>query len=103
MVQTTIINHDKQGKLIAAICAGTKVLSKFQIGFGKKITTYPKYKDMFVKDYNFTGARVECDGNLITSQGPGTAFEFGLKIVEYLFGKDKVVELADMLRVNNYC
>ena len=30
------------------------------------------------------------DDKLITSRGPGTAFEFALKIVELLQGKEKV-------------
>lgn len=29
------------------------------------------------------------DGKLITSRGPGTTFEFALKIVETLVGKEK--------------
>ena len=32
---------------------------------------------------------VVVDGNIITSQGPGTALEFSLKLVEVLYGNDK--------------
>lgn len=35
--------------------------------------------------------------NLITSQGPATAIEFALAIVEALYGKEKAQELADPL------
>lgn len=66
------------------------------------MTTYPKYVEEIEKNYQYTGARVECDGNLITSQGPGTAFEFGLEIVKHFFGNKKAMELAEMLRVNNF-
>lgn len=31
---------------------------------------------------------MEKDGNILTSRGPGTSFEFGLAIVETLMGKD---------------
>lgn len=34
------------------------------------------------------------DGNLITSRGPGTAFDFGLKLAEVLAGADKAKEVA---------
>jgi len=34
------------------------------------------------------------DGNLITSRGPGTAFEFALKISEQLAGVEKAQEVA---------
>ena len=33
------------------------------------------------------------DGKLITSQGPGTAMEFAMKLVEILIGKEKVEEV----------
>lgn len=38
--------------------------------------------------------RVVVDGNLITSQGPGTSMEFSLAIAEKLFGKERALELA---------
>lgn len=38
--------------------------------------------------------RVLVDGNLITSQGPGTSMEFSLAIVEKLFGRERALELA---------
>ena len=34
------------------------------------------------------------NGNIITSRGPGTSFEFALKLVEVLEGKEKAVEIA---------
>lgn len=34
------------------------------------------------------------DGNLITSRGPGTAYEFALKISEQLAGSAKAQEIA---------
>jgi putative intracellular protease/amidase len=34
--------------------------------------------------------RVIVDGKPITSQGPGTAMEFSMKLVEVLVGKDKM-------------
>jgi 4-methyl-5(b-hydroxyethyl)-thiazole monophosphate biosynthesis len=33
---------------------------------------------------------VVVDGNIITSRSPGTAMEFALKLVELLFGKDRM-------------
>lgn len=34
------------------------------------------------------------DGNLITSRGPGTSFDFGLKISQVLVGADKAADVA---------
>lgn len=33
-------------------------------------------------------------GNVVTSRGPGTAFEFALKLVELLVGEEKVKEIS---------
>lgn len=38
--------------------------------------------------YCYSESRVEKDGNILTSRGPGTSFEFGLAIVETLMGKE---------------
>eukprot|EP00438_Fugacium_kawagutii_P031650 Skav207319 [mRNA] locus=scaffold3027:39010:41418:- [translate_table: standard] len=37
------------------------------------------------------------DGNVITSQGPGTSLQFALKIVEELYGEAKAQELAEQM------
>ena len=43
----------------------------------------------FLAGYKYSEKRVEQDGKLITSRGPGTTFEFALKIVEILQGAEK--------------
>jgi 4-methyl-5(b-hydroxyethyl)-thiazole monophosphate biosynthesis len=48
---------------------------------GKKATCSPKMKD---KIRNYVDEKVVVDGNIITSQGPGTAIEFALEIVKLL-------------------
>ena len=37
-----------------------------------------------VPGYKYSNDRVVVDGTLVTSRGPGTAFEFALKLVEIL-------------------
>jgi len=41
-------------------------------------------------------------GNLITSRGPATAFDFSLAIVETLLNKEKAQSVADGLLYENY-
>ena len=65
------------------------MLKNFGIGKGQKVTTFPKYKEDLGRSYNVEEQDVVVDGNLITSQGPATAFQFAFKIVEELLGKDK--------------
>jgi protein deglycase len=47
-----------------------------------------------LSDQSESNNRVVVDGNLITSQGPGTSMEFALSIVEKFFGRKKALELA---------
>lgn len=83
---------NKKGRFITAICAAPTILSAFGITAGKTITSHPTVKSMFHKE-RFSEDRVVSDGNIITSQGPGTAIEFAFKLVEVLLGKGKVVEV----------
>ena len=46
------------------------------------MTSYPFFKERLSLYYNYQEEKVVCDEKLITSQGPGTSFEFALKIVE---------------------
>ena len=83
------------GKLIAAICAAPAVvLAPLGILDGKKATCYPGCEADFSKKVVYSKDRVVTDGNIITSQGPGTALEFALAITAHLAGK----EMADTVR-----
>ncbi len=78
------------------------MLDHFQIGYGKSVTTYPAYGDEMAKNYKYmSDERVVVDGNLVTSQGPDTALEFGLRIVEILFeDSEKMNDIAKKLLVS---
>jgi len=77
---------NEQGKYIAAICAAPAlVLPKADIVKGRKITSYPGM-DNFLKDSIYCEEAVVQDGNIITSRGPATAFEFSFKLVDILGG-----------------
>eukprot|EP00894_Picocystis_sp_ML_P002805 jgi/Pico_ML_1/53322/g3891.t1 len=81
------------GRLYAAICASPAVvLETHGLLEGKKATAYPAFQSK-LKDPSAVKARVVIDGNCITSQGPGTSFDFGLTLVECLFGKPKAEEI----------
>jgi putative intracellular protease/amidase len=41
-------------------------------------------------------------GNCVTSRGPGTAFEFALKLIEQLLGADKQAEVAGPMVMYNH-
>ena len=70
----------EEGKLIAAICAAPMALERAGITAGVKATCYPGFeKD--VASAQMTGARVQRDANIITANGPGSAIEFALEIL----------------------
>ncbi|KAJ8021195.1 Protein/nucleic acid deglycase DJ-1 [Holothuria leucospilota] len=81
---------------IAAICAAPMALLTHGIGKGQKLTSHPSIKDMLVQSghYTYSEDRVVVDGKLITSRGPGTAFEFALALVEAIKGKDVVNKIV---------
>lgn len=83
------------GKIVAAICAAPAVvLSPTGILDNKKFTCYPDLKNKLSATAVYVDKKVVVDGNIITSQGAGTAFHFALKIAEILKG----VKTADIIK-----
>lgn len=82
----------KKGKFTTAICAAPTILSAIGITTGKTVTSHPSVWDKLTKE-KVLDERVVVDGNIVTSQGPGTAIEFAFKLVELLSGKEKAAEV----------
>nr|XP_035144321.2 Parkinson disease protein 7-like [Callithrix jacchus]ABZ10474.1 DJ-1 protein (predicted) [Callithrix jacchus] len=91
-VKEILKEQENRKGLMAAICAGPTALLAHEIGFGSKVTTHPLAKDKMMNGGHYTHSenRVEKDGLILTSRGPGTSFEFVLAIVEALNGKEVV-------------
>ncbi len=89
-----------EGKLIAAICASPAlVLSPLGILKNKKVTGYPGTEFQHFDTVSYIDEKVVSDGNFITSKGPGTAFDFALKILEYFQGKESALKIASAMLV----
>ncbi|MFH1665317.1 MAG: DJ-1 family glyoxalase III [Candidatus Omnitrophota bacterium] len=87
MVKNLILRMDAEGKLIAAICAApARVLAAAGVLDGKKATCYPGEEEHFTTAVKYVEAPVVQDGNIITSRGPATAFDFGYTIAVNLAG-----------------
>jgi len=85
-----------QNKMIAAICAAPMILSKAGILENRRATVYPGFE----KELPYPRDRpVVVDENIITSQAPGTAMEFALKIVELKMGRSVAQKLRKELVV----
>jgi len=89
-----------RGGKIASICAGPAVvLAPTGILKGKKATCYPGLGDMIESEGGtYVKEAVVIDGNVITSEGPGTTMEFARAIIRASEGKQKADEtMASML------
>jgi len=86
-------NYDAEGKWIAALCAAPSVLGKLNLLNGKNAVCYPGYENDLLGAKVSLNEKVVVDGNIITSRGPGTSFDFAFKIVEVLKGSVLVDEL----------
>lgn len=81
-----------ENRPIAAICAAPTVLGDYGVLQGKKATVYPGMEDKLT-GADVIDASVVCDGNLITSQGPATAVDFALAVVNFIRGEEVTAAL----------
>ncbi len=102
-VNSIIKEMNKNGKIVAAICAAPAiVLAPSGILRNKTATCYPGMQVNFSRETTYKEAAVVIDGNIITSRGPGTALPFALAIVEKLSGKEACKELKETAIIT-YC
>ena len=84
-----------EGRLFGAICAAPHlVLASKGFLLDRAATCHPMYHQQLEAREVNSESRVVVDGNCITSQGPGTAMDFSLQLVEQLFGVVKREEIA---------
>ena len=83
-------------KIVAAICAAPMVLKAAGVSAGKTLTSYPgeELKAMFTDANYVEDQLVVQDGNLITSRGPGTVFDFAYKLVDVAGGDSAPLKKA---------
>jgi DJ-1 family protein len=85
-----------EGKAVATICAAALVLYQHGLLEGRRFTCYPSVAGK-ISAGTYVDERVVVDGNLLTSQGPGTAMYFALTLVERLVGKEARDDVAEGL------
>ncbi|CAL4966034.1 unnamed protein product [Urochloa decumbens] len=99
-LEKMVKNHAENGGLYGAICAApAATLAYWGMLKGLKATCYPSFMEKFTAEVIPVNSRVVVDRNAVTSQGPGTAIEFALALVERLYGKEKMEEVAGPLYV----
>jgi len=90
----------REGGWYAAICAAPGVvLAPNGLLEGRVATAHPGFQDK-LPDQGRVGDTVVVDQNCITSQGPGTALEFALTLVEKLYGRRHREAVAAPMCIN---
>ncbi|KAJ1739779.1 hypothetical protein IWW42_003324 [Coemansia sp. RSA 1085] len=103
-VRSILSDFYAQHKIVAAICAGTLAIKAAGIQSKAsqplRVTSHPSVRDQLEHDFLYKEDRVVVDSNLVTSRGPGTSFEFALKLVSLLVGDEKAKEIAAPMILN---
>ena len=81
-------NAVAQDRWVAAICAAPTVLAGMGLLEGKRAVCYPDMKDQMAGAEFLPDTEVAVSGRIITGQAAGSAFSFGLKLVEALWGAE---------------
>lgn len=101
-VNDIIVNQWNAGGRVAGICAGPAiVLAPTGILKGKKATCYPGLQDhLTAGGATYEKQPVVVDGNLITSEGPGTTLQFAKAIITATLGEQKADEILGSMLIN---
>ncbi|HFI0508173.1 TPA: DJ-1 family glyoxalase III [Streptococcus suis] len=81
------------GKFVAAICAAPIVLERAGLLKNRTFTCYPGKEEEIQSGIHLTDS-VVVDGQIITSRGAGTSFDFAYKLVDLLGGNGKSLAQA---------
>ena len=92
-VTDTCVSFAKNGKKVAAICAAPTVLAELGLLEGRRATCYPGMEPE-MRGAVMQNAGVVRDGNFITGRAAGSAFAFGLALVEALCGAETAARIA---------
>ena len=98
-IHRLLADFNSAGKLIGAICAAPIILGAAGLLAGRRATSYPTYSNRLGGALYDARTEVVTDGNIITSQGPGTAISFALAIVSRLAGESTAEEIAKAMVV----
>ena len=91
-VRPLVLRHHAADRWLAAICAAPTVLHDAGLLHGRRYTAHPSVAGELPAI--LAAERVVTDGRLLTSRGAGTALDFGLLLVEKVFGPDRSAEIA---------
>jgi 4-methyl-5(b-hydroxyethyl)-thiazole monophosphate biosynthesis len=93
-----IIDYQRRGKYLAAICAAPIVFGNLGILKGKRVVCYPGYEAHLIGAEVLSNSYM-VDNNIITGRGAGVALQFSLEIVTILKGEESAIQLRKAMLV----
>ena len=92
--QALIQHCYNEGRWLAAICAAPTILANLGMLDRRNAVCYPGMEELMGSAVVQKGAGVVVDGHMITAEAAGSAFPFGLKLVEILCGSEAAARLV---------
>ena len=95
-VEKLVREAAKRGIPLAAICAAPTLLGRWGLLEGRRAFCYPGMEGQMngaVAADSSSHVVVDGPAKLITGQAAGSAFDFGLALVEYLAGRERAEEV----------
>lgn len=77
-----------RGREVAAICAGPRVLAALGMLDGREAVCYPGMEPEMAGGKMLSGVSTARDGRVTTGRGPGSAIDFGLRLLAVLRGQN---------------
>lgn len=99
-IHRLLADFQEAGKLIGAICAAPTILASAGLLSGRRVTSYPGCRNS-LDGAVYDDHKVVTDGNIITSQGAGTAISFALTIVSRLVGIHEAENISKAMIVHD--
>jgi len=93
-VQEALRIFDIEEMWIGAICAAPLALHKAGILKNRAFTCYPGIAEKEIGRKDRSDDPVVVDAHIVTSQGPGTAIPFALKLIELIDGAEASEQVA---------
>lgn len=84
-----------QGRYVAAICAAPTILAALGLLENRRAVCYPGMEEQMAGASVQKGTPVVVDGTLVTGEAAGSAFSFGLKLVELLKGSNTAQKVRE--------
>ena len=100
-LKSKVIEYQKSGKFLAAICAAPMVLGNLGLLKGKKAVCYPGFESYLIGS-DLSIKPFMTDDKMITGRGVGAALQFSLEIVRILKGEEFAEHLRKIMLVDEF-